>query len=199
MKIATIVGIALIAAATCSRPVAAQGNPEAGRQLGYTCLGCHGIEGQRNAYPSYRVPRLGGQGREYLQTALLAYRDGSRPHPTMRAQAGSLTDADIDNLLAWLTSDAIAPETATAEMVAGYEAAAICVTCHGAGNEEVTPQPPTLAGQHADYLQHALQQYKDGTRGGNVMTAFAAPLTKADMEVIADFYASQTGLKTLED
>ena len=44
-----------------SQPAVAEGDPEAGRELGYTCLGCHGIEGYRNAYPSYRVPKLGGQ------------------------------------------------------------------------------------------------------------------------------------------
>ena len=40
---------------------AAEGNAERGEKLGYTCLGCHGIDGYRNAYPSYRVPKLGGQ------------------------------------------------------------------------------------------------------------------------------------------
>jgi cytochrome c553 len=55
-----------------------------------------------------------------------------------------------------------------------------------------------LAGQHSDYLQHALHQYKDGTRGGNVMTVFAANLSDADIEAIADFYASMDGLETLE-
>jgi len=198
MNIRLSAGILMIAAIIQVQPAAAQGDAEQGRQLGFTCLGCHGIEGQRNAYPSFRVPRLGGQGRDYIKTALRAYRDGTRPHPTMHAQASSLSDGDIDNLLAWFESSGSASEVATAEQVAGVAAAAICVTCHGVDGEGVVPQPPILAGQHADYLVHALKQYKDGTRAGNVMLAFAASLADADIELIADYYASQEGLETLE-
>ncbi|MDH3441405.1 MAG: c-type cytochrome [Gammaproteobacteria bacterium] len=179
-------------------PTLAQGDIEAGRELGFTCLGCHGIEGQRNAYPSYRVPRLAGQKREYLEAALNAYRAGSRPHPTMQAHAGSLTEDDIDNLIAWLSSNDEVADTATAEQVAGVEAAQICVTCHGVDGAAIKPAPPTLAGQHEDYLVHALQQYKDGSRSGNVMSAFAATLSDADMKMLAAFYASQDGVKTLK-
>ena len=46
---------------------------------------------------------------------------------------------------------------------------------------------------------HALRQYKDGTRSGNVMTAFAATLSEADMKMLAAFYASQDGVETLEE
>lgn len=176
----------------------AQGDAQAGRELGYTCLGCHGIEGQRNAYPSFRVPRLAGQKSEYLESALNAYRAGTRPHPTMQAQAGSLSADDVDNLIAWLSSEAEVADTATAEQVAGVQAAQICVTCHGVDGAAVQPVPPVLAGQHEDYLVHAMQQYKDGTRSGNVMSAFAATLTEADMKMLADFYASQDGVETLE-
>ncbi len=179
-------------------PSAAEGNEEQGRQLGFTCLGCHGIEGQRNAYPSFRVPRLGGQRLDYIENALRAYRDGTRPHPTMHAQASSLTDGDIDNLLAWIETSGTANDVATAEQVEGVAAAQICVTCHGADSEGVVPQPPVLAGQHADYLVHALNQYKNGTRSGNVMVAFAAALSEADIALIANYYASQDGVETLD-
>ena len=39
----------------------AEGDPERGRKLAYTCHGCHGIENYKNAYPNYSVPKLGGQ------------------------------------------------------------------------------------------------------------------------------------------
>lgn len=181
-----------------SWPALAQGDAEAGRELGFTCLGCHGIEGQRNAYPSFRVPRLAGQKSEYLEAALSAYRSGNRPHPTMQAHAGSLTDDDADNLIAWLSGYEEVRDTATAEQVAGVPAAQICVTCHGADGEAVMPTPPVLAGQHEDYLVYALQQYKDGSRSGNVMSAFAATLSEADMEMLAAFYAAQDGVETLD-
>lgn len=201
MKIRHSAGILLIAATLVAtigaQPAAAQADVDQGRQIGFTCLGCHGIEGQRNAYPSFRVPRLGGQGRDYMETALKAYRAGTRPHPTMQAQASSLSDDDIANLLAWLESSGSARDIATAEQVAG-SAAATCIACHGADSEGVVPQPPVLAGQHSDYLVYALEQYRDGKRPGNVMSAFAAALTDADMAMIADYYAAQDGLETLE-
>lgn len=190
--------ILAIALTLWAQPAASQGNPEQGKQLGFTCLGCHGIEGQRNAYPSYRVPRLGGQKSEYIEAALNAYRAGTRPHPTMKAQASSLTDADVDNLVAWLGGFGEAADKVTAEQVAGVPAAQICVTCHGVDGASVKPAPPTLSGQQEDYLVHALNGYKDGARSGSVMSAFAATLTDADIKLIAGFYASQDGVKTLD-
>lgn len=190
--------ILLIVATIAAEPATAEGDAEQGAQLGFTCLGCHGIEGQRNAYPSFRVPRLGGQARDYIDNALRAYRDGTRPHPTMHAQASSLTDNDIENLLAWFETSGTASDVATEEQVEGVAAVEICVTCHGVNGEGVVPQPPVLAGQHADYIVHALNQYRNGERSGNVMLAFAANLSDADIQLIANYYASQDGLETLE-
>lgn len=90
-------------AAVLSLPAAAAGDPAAGRTKADTCIGCHGIPFYTNAYPTYRVPKLGGQNAEYLVAALKAYRAGERPHPTMRAQASSLSDQDIDDIAAFLS------------------------------------------------------------------------------------------------
>jgi cytochrome c553 len=180
-------------------PAQAAGDAEQGERLGYTCMGCHGIEGYRNAYPSFRVPRLAGQGTPYLESALQAYREGARPHPTMQAQASSMSDEDIDNLVAWLGSNEAVRDTMTTESAATVQAAAACVACHGAEGEGVIPQPPTLAGQHVDYLEYALNQYRDGTRGGTVMSAFVASLSDADIATLASYYASQDGLQTLQE
>jgi cytochrome c553 len=193
-----VVAIASFVLVVWSQPGVAEGDPEIGKQLGFTCLGCHGIEGQRNAYPSFRVPRLGGQKAEYLTAALKAYRAGTRPHPTMHAQAVSITDEDIDNLVAWIGTFGEARDTATAEQVAAVAAAQTCITCHGADAVPVQPVPPTLAGQHADYIEHALNAYKNGTRSGNVMNGFAAALSDADIKMLAKFYSSQEGLRTLK-
>ena len=190
--------IVAVACALWSPSGFAQGDAEAGASLGYTCMGCHGIEGYRNAYPSFRVPELGGQKSGYIKDALLAYRAGTRPHPTMQAQASSLTDDDIDNIVTWLATYGEVQDTTTAEQVAGLQAAQICATCHGVAGAAVQPTPPTLAGQHKDYLVYALKSYKDGSRGANVMNAFAATLTDEDIEVIAEFYARQDGVETLK-
>ena len=169
-----------------------------GEELAYTCMGCHGVAGYRNAYPSFRVPRLGGQREEYLVDALTAYKEGRRPHPTMQAQGGSLSQDDIADIAAWFQGEAPADDTVTADEVAGFDAIQTCLACHGAGGAAVIPRPPVLSGQQADYLVHALKQYKDGERPGNVMNAFAANLSEADMKALAEFYAARDGVLTPE-
>lgn len=87
--------------ATANAPLI--GNADTGRQLTYTCQGCHGVEGYRNVYPHYHVPKIGGQSTEYLVNALHEYKRGTRRHPTMEAQAQSFTDQDIADIAAFLS------------------------------------------------------------------------------------------------
>ena len=95
---------ACLAFAVVSSPVFAKGNVTTGKQLAYTCTGCHGIVDYKNAYPSYRVPKIGGQNEQYIIAALTEYRKGERNHPTMKAQAGSFSDQDIADIAAYLSS-----------------------------------------------------------------------------------------------
>ena len=81
-----------------------KGDPAAGKLKAYTCSGCHGVTGWKNAYPSYHVPRIAGQNYEYVVAALTEYKHGERAHPTMRAQGESLSDADIRDIAAFLSS-----------------------------------------------------------------------------------------------
>ena len=83
---------------------AEKGDAAAGKLLAYTCAGCHGITGWKNAYPNYHVPRIGGQNYDYLVAALTEYKKGERAHPTMRAQGESLSEQDIRNIATYLSS-----------------------------------------------------------------------------------------------
>ena len=66
------------------------------------CSGCHTIPGYQASFPRvYRVPKISGQSAKYLEAALLAYRKGERSHPTMRAIAQGLDDAEIAALAAY--------------------------------------------------------------------------------------------------
>lgn len=196
MKIAASLATLSLACAFLASPAAAQGNAERGAKLAYTCQGCHGIEGYRNAYPSYRVPKLGGQKAAYLVAALQGYRDGSREHPTMQAQASSMSDEEMQDLAAYFSSIANETVAAGGSETAGIEAASTCVACHGQNGISVSPTWPTLAGQYEDYLVHALNQYRDGTRKNAVMAQMAIPLTDEDVKVLARYYASLEGLET---
>lgn len=83
--------------------VQAAGDAEAGRKKAELCAGCHGIANYRNAYPSYRVPKLGGQHAEYLIAALKAYKSGERDHPPMKGSAASLSEQDMLDIAAFLS------------------------------------------------------------------------------------------------
>ncbi len=70
-----------------------------------------------------------------------------------------------------------------------------CVACHGANLSTPTvPDYPKLAGQHADYLEHALKAYKrgDGPNGRNnaIMGGQVAQLSNKDMADIAAYLHS---------
>lgn len=85
-------------------PAKIVGNAAAGRILSYTCQGCHGVTGYKNAYPNFHVPKIGSQSADYLVQALTEYKHGARKHPTMQAQSQSFSDQDIANLAAYLST-----------------------------------------------------------------------------------------------
>ena len=196
MKIVARAAALLLAAAAITQPANAEGDPEAGKDIGYTCLGCHGIEGYRNAYPSYRVPKLGGQKAGYLEIALKGYRAGTRAHPTMIAQATSLSDQQIADVAAYLASLANETVAAGGTQGASFEKAAACAACHGQNGISVNAAWPTLAGQHEDYLLHSLKQYRNGARKDPVMMAQAALIAEEDLASLAAYFASLEGLET---
>ncbi len=103
MKLTVLTALFAMTAAVYVNAWAA-GDPERGRLKAATCMGCHGAPGMRNAYPGYRVPKLGGQHAQYLADALKGYRAGLRAHPTMRAQAASLSDDDIEDIAAYFAA-----------------------------------------------------------------------------------------------
>lgn len=107
-KTLLVCALTLIATTTSSSLYAAdaagRGDAKAGKALVYTCGGCHGVSGYMNAYPNYHVPRIVGQNYDYLVAALTEYKTGERAHPTMRAQGESLSDQDIRNIAAYLSS-----------------------------------------------------------------------------------------------
>lgn len=84
--------------------VQAEGDAAAGKLKAYSCLGCHGVLHYVNTYPTYHVPRLGGQHEQYLIAALKAYRSKTRAHKTMQANSNLLTDQDIEDIAAYFAS-----------------------------------------------------------------------------------------------
>jgi cytochrome c553 len=84
--------------------VRAEGDAKAGQVKSIPCMGCHAIPGYSNVYPTYHVPRVGGQHPEYIVAALKAYKAKERSHPTMQAQAASLSEDDMKDIAAFFAS-----------------------------------------------------------------------------------------------
>lgn len=165
------------------------GDAAHGKAISYTCLGCHGIDGYRNAYPNYSVPKLEGQNPEYLATALHGYRDGDRSHLTMHSQASTLSDQDIADIAAYFAGK---PLRATGKPHGSVpQAAALCTSCHGQDGVSIAPLYPSLAGQHEDYLVRAIDEYQKGGRKNPIMKGFAASLKDEDIEAIARYFSAQ--------
>lgn len=98
--------IAAVAAALAASAHAA-GDPAAGKQRNFQCIGCHGIPGWKTAFPEvYPVPKLGGQNAVYIVSALKQYKLGERDHATMRSIAADLSEKDIADLAAYYSQAA---------------------------------------------------------------------------------------------
>jgi cytochrome c553 len=80
---------------------AAGGNAEAGKGLAVPCTACHGADGNPTD-PQY--PRLNGQYRDYLQEAMLQYKNGKRKNAIMSGFMQPMTEQNIADLSAYFAS-----------------------------------------------------------------------------------------------
>ncbi len=165
-----------------------------------TCLGCHGVPSYANVYPSYHVPRLAGQHAEYLAAALRAYKNNERDHPTMRAQASGMSEQDILDIAAYFSAQPDAGDDTAAVKAPSsrQDLLAVCEACHGPTGNSPLPVNPRIAGQHRDYLYHALMSYKNGARTNPIMVGIAGALTENDMKALSAFFAANSGLGTMD-
>jgi cytochrome c553 len=183
--------IVLVSACFGAAAAFAADDVERGKTLSYTCLGCHGIEEYKNVYPTYSVPELVGQHPEYLVAALKEYKSGERSHVTMHEQATSLSDEDMLDIASYFAGSVLKPG-ASAVGTPPQKVAQLCVACHGKDGVGIGGTYPTLAGQHADYLLRALQEYQRGDRKNAVMATFVTTLSQGDLELIAQYYSKQS-------
>mgnify|MGYP000099901738 CR=1 FL=1 len=104
----------------------------------------------------------------------------------------------MKKLIIALALGAVSFQAAAADVKRGGELAKKynCAACHGADfNKPIDPSYPKLAGQHADYLTHALSAYKRGGdkangRSNPIMAGQVQPLTNQDMADIGAYLAS---------
>ena len=174
--------------------VSAEKTPE---ELSSTCLGCHGVVSYNNIYPTYKVPKLGNQHKDYLIAALKAYRSGERSHPTMKAHASNLSDSDIVKIAEYFSSIKYQEQVTNAADIEMIEEANSCVGCHGADGNSMIPTFPKIAGQYQDYLYHALKSYKNGERNNAIMNGISSTLNEKQMKKLSKYFSSQKGMQKI--
>lgn len=70
--------------------------------------------------------------------------------------------------------------------------AAPCAACHGEGGvKPILPSYPIIGGQYEDYLVHALNGYRDGSRKNAIMAGQVASMSDEQIEALADYFAKQ--------
>lgn len=105
-----------------------------------------------------------------------------------------------------LVASALSFDAAAAGNIGAGKAAAEkfnCAACHGKDfSSPIDPSYPKLAGQHQDYLAHALTAYQRGDspngRDNAIMAAQVKPLSRQDILDIAAYLHSLPGSLVLK-
>ncbi|HEX7116374.1 MAG TPA: c-type cytochrome [Steroidobacter sp.] len=192
--------IALLAALglTASGAALAQGSPEKGEAKSTPCVACHGPAG-KSANPEW--PSLAGQHASYIESQLLAFKNGERENPLMTPQAQMLSEEDIKDLAAYYAAQS--PATGEADPArldlgqrvyrSGDERNGLpaCAGCHGptgAGNPPAAY--PRIGGQQAAYVAAQLRAYRSGKRQtdpNQIMRNIAGLMSDEQIDAVASY------------
>jgi cytochrome c553 len=158
------------------------------------CSACHGMDG-RGA--TSEIPNLTAQPVLYLVEAMHAYRDGGRLHAALQDMTTGMSEADINNIAGYYSSQPPLVHTDDQPLVEtsyiqGASVAVLCEECHGEKGISTTQGVPNLAGQQPAYLIASTLEYKSGTRDHEDMGDMLKELDQVDIEKMAMYFASQS-------
>jgi cytochrome c553 len=183
----------VFAALTSATTSLAHAGLEEGRAKAQVCAACHGADGNSTIDG---IPSLAGQPKQFIVMALYMFREGRRKNDAMTAFTEKLSNADLNDLAQYFSSQKMASPTRTAPADLTAKARAIteqnnCVACHTAtltGQQHI----PRLAGQNKTYTLEQLKNFKAGTRGDfdGTMTSAAQALAPADLEMLAEYLST---------
>lgn len=83
------------------------------------------------------------------------------------------------------------PAFAAGSVEAGQAKSATCGACHGMDGNSLSPEWPSLAGQHTGYIERQLKAFKAGERKNDLMSPMAMILSDEDMADLAAYFATQ--------
>ena len=107
---------------------------------------------------------------------------------SLNARRGSKTAAL--KMAAVFVLAALTP-TVYAGLEEGRVKSQVCAACHGADGNSVIPTIPSLAGQPRQFINQALFMFREGQRKNEQMTPFAANLSNADLNDLAQYFSAQ--------
>ena len=167
------------------RSAPATGDAAAGEPRTAVCGGCHGSHGVST---DSATPSLASEDPVYLKQAILAYRT-TRKHDLMQRLVATLSDKDIDNIVAFYTTQK--SKAAENGQTLLKEITDKCDRCHAGEKDNPALAIPLIGGQDKDYLILALRAYRDDKRGNSMMHNMSMPYSDSIIESIATYYASQ--------
>lgn len=205
--VAGVVAAAGIARAAETSPAPAPaGNVAAGQAASAMCAACHGADGNSTVA---MYPKLAGQGDKYLAKQMRDFKSGKRANPIMQGMAAGLSDQNILDLAAYFAAQKRTPAAADPAQVKLGEkiwrggnlqsGVPACTGCHGpSGRGNVLAAFPALNGQHAEYLETQLRNFRGAARGDltgdkrendveGIMRGVARNLSDSEIKAAAQF------------
>ena len=168
------------------------------------CSSCHSLNGRGNVQT--KGPALAGLDAGYLGKSLRDYREGARVHESMDPIGKVITDAQIaavsEHYAAMIGAPASKEPPSPEDAALGERLARrgawdreipACEQCHAPGGRGFGEHFPSLAGQHAFYLQGQLEAWRSGTRKNDpndLMKTVAQRLTAREIAAVSAYYAT---------
>ncbi len=162
------------------------------------CGRCHGADGNGGADPLW--PKLADQDASYIAKQLKDFKSGARKDPIMTGMAAGLSDADIENVAAYFSSQKEKPGVAKSATLAkagerlyrggnAQMGISACMSCHGPSGKGIPPRFPRLSGQNQAYTTKQLLAFKNGTRtnDGDTMTRIAFRMSEEEIKAVSDY------------
>lgn len=186
---------------------ASVGDVQNGKLLAKQCSKCHGMDG---VAAHAGAPFIAGLEQNYLVSAMLAYKDGSRKNSDMQLALSKMKPeeiADVSGYYASLNTPwkgehvGMSKKSAISldknSIKAGELIAERCNSCHGPnGNSKKDDIIPSLAAMPPEYFIYSLKTYFSGKRDHKIMKIFKDSLDEQKIRQLAAYYAVQTPHKS---
>jgi cytochrome c553 len=172
------------------------GDPERGRTLALQCEACHVDSAPAVGDPPVHAPRLRHQRASAIFYALQDYKTRRRDSAVMRTIAAPLDDQQMRDLAVYLAGERT-PIPKPALTAAHDRSAAVCGFCHGETGLGEMDGYPVLAGQHLDYLEKALADYRSGSRSDPTMSAIVKRISPREARELAEYFSAYSALESI--